>query len=189
MPDLVAAPPESRSSLGAPSPRHRETGLQAGPRGVRWPPADRDTTAQGLPHGPYQHLFRAQPAQSAEPTDDGTGTVRGGAGGGVLPPLDVQPGPCSNPRCAPLAQLAEQLTLNQRVRGSSPWRRSPCGGRIYDDSRSAENGRRPAPVSNARRFVRVASPTSPEIWPRNPASANPVSKEMGVSWGRPPAGR
>jgi hypothetical protein len=25
---------------------------------------------------------------------------------------------------APLAQLAEQLTLNQRVRGSSPWRRT-----------------------------------------------------------------
>ena len=25
-------------------------------------------------------------------------------------------------RCGPLAQLAEQLTLNQRVRGSSPWR-------------------------------------------------------------------
>ena len=32
-------------------------------------------------------------------------------------------------RHAPLAQLAEQLTLNQRVRGSSPWRcifASPC---------------------------------------------------------------
>gem|GEM_PF-6192913 len=27
-----------------------------------------------------------------------------------------------NSRCAPLAQLAEQLTLNQRVQGSSPWR-------------------------------------------------------------------
>src|SRR5882724_9275113 len=26
---------------------------------------------------------------------------------------------------APLAQLAEQLALNQRVRGSSPWRRTP----------------------------------------------------------------
>ena len=25
-------------------------------------------------------------------------------------------------QCGPLAQLAEQLTLNQRVRGSSPWR-------------------------------------------------------------------
>ena len=30
----------------------------------------------------------------------------------------------SNFVSAPLAQLAEQLTLNQRVRGSSPWRRT-----------------------------------------------------------------
>jgi hypothetical protein len=29
---------------------------------------------------------------------------------------------------APLAQLAEQLTLNQRVRGSSPWRRTESPG-------------------------------------------------------------
>ena len=28
-------------------------------------------------------------------------------------------------RLAPLAQLAEQQTLNLRVRGSSPWRRTP----------------------------------------------------------------
>src|SRR5437870_535359 len=28
------------------------------------------------------------------------------------------------PPFAPLAQLAEQLALNQRVRGSSPWRRT-----------------------------------------------------------------
>ena len=27
---------------------------------------------------------------------------------------------------APLAQVVEQLTLNQRVRGSSPWRRTNC---------------------------------------------------------------
>jgi hypothetical protein len=31
---------------------------------------------------------------------------------------------CSDRLQAPLAQLAEQLTLNQRVRGSSPWRRT-----------------------------------------------------------------
>jgi hypothetical protein len=31
---------------------------------------------------------------------------------------------------APLAQLAEQLTLNQRVRGSSPWRRTDTGPRL-----------------------------------------------------------
>ena len=30
----------------------------------------------------------------------------------------------ANARPAPLAQLAEQLALNQRVRGSSPWRRT-----------------------------------------------------------------
>ena len=32
--------------------------------------------------------------------------------------------PRRRPTPAPLAQLAEQLTLNQRVRGSSPWRRT-----------------------------------------------------------------
>ena len=43
------------------------------------------------------------------------------------------PTPCYDPHRskapqAPLAQLAEQLTLNQRVRGSSPWRRTKSPG-------------------------------------------------------------
>jgi hypothetical protein len=41
----------------------------------------------------------------------------------------VSPSRQAWPTLAPLAQLAEQLTLNQRVRGSSPWRRTTFPGR------------------------------------------------------------
>ncbi len=39
---------------------------------------------------------------------------------------------------APLAQLAEQLTLNQRVGGSSPSRRTTSGNRITATARTAD---------------------------------------------------
>ena len=49
--------------------------------------------------------------------------------------LDERRQACLNsPFVAPLAQLAEQLTLNQRVRGSSPWRCS-CKRRKGKDLR------------------------------------------------------
>src|SRR6266545_4790959 len=52
----------------------------------------------------------------------------GAAGGGMLwfPPL----------RDAPLAQLAEQRTLNPRVRGSSPWRRTRSDLGVLSSGRS-----------------------------------------------------
>ena len=38
--------------------------------------------------------------------------------------------PIGSTKYAPLAQLVEQLTLNQWVQGSSPWRRTKYGGGI-----------------------------------------------------------
>jgi hypothetical protein len=48
---------------------------------------------------------------------------------------------------APLAQLAEQLTLNQRVRGSSPWRRTLVKSAIQP-SRPANNGPETATIDS-----------------------------------------
>jgi hypothetical protein len=60
---------------------------------------------------------------------------------------------CYARRRAPLAQLAEQLALNQRVRGSSPWRRTILAGQSvvilawYSPGRSepTETPRKPSP--------------------------------------------
>ena len=51
---------------------------------------------------------------------------------------------------APLAQLAEQLTLNQRVQGSSPWRCTTKGTRFARDdpegtAEAHDGGRRQPP--------------------------------------------
>jgi hypothetical protein len=59
----------------------------------------------------------------------GAEVAAGGVGGSVwriAPMLKFRLGPpwWAGRLKAPLAQLAEQLTLNQRVRGSSPWRRT-----------------------------------------------------------------
>ena len=53
----------------------------------------------------------------------GRSALRAGVGGGVrLLDSPMQPASGANHARGPLAQLAEQLTLNQQVRGSSPWR-------------------------------------------------------------------
>ncbi len=56
----------------------------------------------------------------------------------VLRPMLDETDACGfNPgRDAPLAQLVEQLTLNQRVRGSSPWR---CNRKSLCDSDLRQN--------------------------------------------------
>ena len=41
----------------------------------------------------------------------------------------------TRPASGPLAQLAEQLTLNQQVRGSSPWRLTNYPRRVRIDER------------------------------------------------------
>src|ERR1700741_2133012 len=71
------------------------------------------------------------------------------------------------PPHAPLAQLAEQLALNQRVRGSSPWRRTKTAGRNQGsgcgvlgtkaEARRSQNDT-PNPKANPETIFRTGNP-------------------------------
>jgi hypothetical protein len=79
-------------------------------------------------------------------------------GGGRSDNVSPRPAALRVEHCkAPLAQLAEQLTLNQRVRGSSPWRRTrgpetgpfrlvvPDRATLYPHNRAGGRGSEPPP--------------------------------------------
>jgi hypothetical protein len=79
-------------------------------------------------------------------------------GGGRSDNVSPRPAALRVEHCkAPLAQLAEQLTLNQRVRGSSPWRRTrgpetgpfrlvvPDRATLYPHNRAGGRSSEPAP--------------------------------------------
>ena len=57
----------------------------------------------------------------------------------------------SSIRHAPLAQLAEQLTLNQRVRGSSPWRRTTHAGQRHHGAADRDGSHTFGILPSARR--------------------------------------
>ena len=86
---------------------------------------------------------------------------------------------------APLAQLAEQRTLNPRVRGSSPWRRTTSIPNSLDGNREVSvpvlSGLRPS--QRAAVQCRVAAGCA--CWPKNRYRRSPRLRHGGTGRRRP----